>query len=319
MHRSWAGGVLTVVLLAPARLWGQEAAAPPPASPTTAPTGSEQVSESEMMRRRCVEKDLSSPLTADGAAERAKCWQMVQLAGGTDSAVQSRLALAQSDAITYRKTEDDRRNADSSTADLKIRLENARLQVASSNLDEAERLLRETAAIYPGDQRVQANLDNVVQLKRVKRIKYALTALAGTLVALAAAAMVGIKALTKRREEKAAARQAELDRRKAALQILDGVGRGRLVPIESAIFRIGAASSSKAEERNDLVLSDQGGTVSRYHCSVARKGGDYFLIDSSRNGTFLNDGMLAQGSHHRLEDGDEITIADVARLKFVLA
>jgi pSer/pThr/pTyr-binding forkhead associated (FHA) protein len=144
-------------------------------------------------------------------------------------------------------------------------------------------------------------------------------ALAAALMVLAAGAVVVVRALGKRRAKRAAARQAELDRRKAALQILEGVGRGRLVPIESAIFRIGAASSSKAEERNDLVLNDQDGTVSRYHCSVARKGGDYFLIDSSSNGTFLNDGMLAQGTHHRLEDGDEITISDVARLKFVLA
>lgn len=113
--------------------------------------------------------------------------------------------------------------------------------------------------------------------------------------------------------------QAERDReqRKAVLKVIDGIGRGGLYAIESAIFRIGAANASRAEEKNDLVISDADANVSRHHCSIVRKDGDYYLMDSSMNGTYLNNVLLKRGEPHRLEDGDEVRIANVSKMKFL--
>lgn len=130
---------------------------------------------------------------------------------------------------------------------------------------------------------------------------------------LAAGLGVVTMVLLKKQAEHAAA----LEKRKAVLKVIDGIGRGKLYPIESAIFRIGAANASRAEEKNDLVISDADANVSRHHCSILRKDGDYYLMDSSMNGTYLNSVLLKRGEHHRLEDGDEVRIANVSKMKFL--
>ena len=42
---------------------------------------------------------------------------------------------------------------------------------------------------------------------------------------------------------------------------------------------------------NDLVLPDEDGVVSRVHAEISYHDGDYYLIDKSTNGTFLNEGQ----------------------------
>ena len=101
------------------------------------------------------------------------------------------------------------------------------------------------------------------------------------------------------------------------VQVVDGVGRGKLARVQGEVFRIGASEGADDSERNDLVISDSLASVSRHHCSIIKKGRDYYLIDSSRNGTRLNTRVLARGDDRRLRDGDEISLADVSILKFV--
>lgn len=107
--------------------------------------------------------------------------------------------------------------------------------------------------------------------------------------------------------------------RNVVLQIVEGVGKGTVVTIgrDRPAFRIGAASGGeRGQDRNDLIISDSARLVSRFHCTVARSGAGYCLVDSSTNGTFLNGNPAARGQQVPLADGDEITIADVSRLKF---
>jgi pSer/pThr/pTyr-binding forkhead associated (FHA) protein len=40
-------------------------------------------------------------------------------------------------------------------------------------------------------------------------------------------------------------------------------------------------------------------------------------VDSSLNGTSLNEQKLDRGEDHNLEDGDEFVLADVTRIKFL--
>ncbi len=107
--------------------------------------------------------------------------------------------------------------------------------------------------------------------------------------------------------------------RNVVLQIVEGVGKGTVVTIgrDRPAFRIGAASGAeRGQERNDLIISDSARLVSRFHCTVARSGAGYCLVDSSTNGTFLNGMPATRGQQVPLADGDEITIAEVSRLKF---
>jgi type VI secretion system protein ImpI len=102
---------------------------------------------------------------------------------------------------------------------------------------------------------------------------------------------------------------------------VDGVGRGRecvLEPDRTAL-RIGAAMGATAEEQNDLVISDSGAAVSRYHCSIVREGDRLYLIDSSTNGTAVNGRWLTRGVRAELADGDVILITDVAQLQLSLS
>ena len=48
-----------------------------------------------------------------------------------------------------------------------------------------------------------------------------------------------------------------------------------------------------------------GETVSRRHCSITKWGTAYFLVDSSRNGTFVNGQRISQVQLH---DGDQIRV-----------
>ena len=102
------------------------------------------------------------------------------------------------------------------------------------------------------------------------------------------------------------------------LRIIDGVGRGKMYTMSGPIFRIGSAESERPEEKNDLVLSDETAYVSRYHCAILRKDGNYYLIDSSLNGTTVDDDALERGEPRLLEDGCEFTLSGVTRLKFLL-
>lgn len=136
------------------------------------------------------------------------------------------------------------------------------------------------------------------------------------------AAIVGLSVLAKRlgdrHRERVSQRKQAADQRKAMLKVIDGIGRGRFYTMENSVFRIGAASSDKTDEHNDLVLSDSAAAISRYHCSVMRRDGKFYLIDSSLNGTELNDELLDRGEDRVLADGDEFTLANVSRVKFLL-
>ncbi len=145
--------------------------------------------------------------------------------------------------------------------------------------------------------------------------------LGAVLVIVAVPLVLVGKWYAKKREERVAKEQTAAANRAAVLQIVDGLARGKLITLDKdkATFKIGAATGPGDTEKNDLVISDSATLVSRYHCTLIRRAGDYFLVDSSQNGTAVNGEMLKRGDHYPLEDGDEITVADVSRIKFLHA
>jgi type VI secretion system FHA domain protein len=65
---------------------------------------------------------------------------------------------------------------------------------------------------------------------------------------------------------------------------------------------------------NDWVLPDQSRFVSSRHAVIDYQGGAYYLVDTSRNGVFINgsDTPVGQGHPQRLFDGDQLRIGEFA-------
>lgn len=58
----------------------------------------------------------------------------------------------------------------------------------------------------------------------------------------------------------------------------------------------------------DWTLPDPGRTVSGKHCEIRYREADYWLLDVSRNGTFVNGAQFRLEAPYRLRDGDRLTI-----------
>ncbi|MCL5777312.1 type VI secretion system-associated FHA domain protein TagH [Limibaculum sp. FT325] len=75
------------------------------------------------------------------------------------------------------------------------------------------------------------------------------------------------------------------------------------------IEMLGGALTIGRGEENDLALPDPDRTISKRHCVIEDRGGDYVLIDISTNGTFLNYAPERIGEAPApLNDGDVITL-----------
>lgn len=63
---------------------------------------------------------------------------------------------------------------------------------------------------------------------------------------------------------------------------------------------------------NDWVLPDPEMVLSKKHCVVSYRDGDYYLTDTSTNGVFLNhaETRLGRGKSQKLNEGDEFVIGD---------
>jgi hypothetical protein len=273
-------------------------------------------SERAALLHFCQQVDQTAPATVQGATDRTDCWKRMQLEGMGGREVDAGYQAAVADYRTAMAADSMRRSKDSSTAAMDARLQAVQRSIQTRNLDDAESSVDDILAIQPQNQRALAFKDRIVALKRARQLKMTLFAVGAAVLVLGAGLAVVAKKLGKRHGEKKEKRKEAAKTQGALLKIVDGVGRGKTYQIEGAHFRIGAAGSDKPEERNDLILSDSASAISRFHCSIVRKDGRFYLTDSSLNGTRLNDKPLGRGDRYLLRDGDEFTLADVSRLKF---
>ena len=299
----------------------QQPGAPAP-DPAVAAAAAQKQAEKDTLFAYGRRLDSAQPQTLASTKERLDFWEGLKLSGMVEPEVFQRYQQALRDHDELKKQDSVRRSSDSSATALNARIERATRALQARNLDGAQSSVDEILAANPDNQRALLLRDQILDLQRAKRFKLVLFTGGAALLALAVgAAAFARKVMKKEKGEegaaaggKAAAKGAS---RKALIKIVDGVGRGKLFPMEADIFRIGAATSDRPEEKNDLVISDSAAAVSRFHCSIIRRGHDWFLIDSSLNGTDVNDAPLGRGEHHRLRDGDEFTLANVSRLKFL--
>lgn len=274
--------------------------------------------EKASLLRFCQQTDLGAPATVQGAKDRTDCWKRMQLEGMGDAVVDAKYQAAVADYDVAVKADSVRRASDSSTTAVNQKMLAVQRAIQTRNLDDAESSVNDVLAIQPQNQRALAFRDRILALKRARQLKITLMAVGVALLVIVAGLGVLAKKLGDRHKSKSAERKVVAAQRKAMLKIVDGIGRGKQYTIEADVFRIGAAASDKPEEKNDLILSDSAAAISRYHCSIIRREGTFYLIDSSLNGTRLDDDPLSRGEHVRLADGAEFTVADVARFKFLL-
>ena len=96
-----------------------------------------------------------------------------------------------------------------------------------------------------------------------------------------------------------------LKKHKPTLEMVEGPERGRIFKLEKDVTTIGAV-----ENESDLVIPDPYRKISRRHCQIARSGRHFFLVDCSRNGTFLNGRAVPKNEPVLLRINDEITLSD---------
>jgi hypothetical protein len=261
---------------------------------------------------------LTPAATVRDAEDRMERWKMVMLIDPADvearlgyEQAQKGLDAARAQEATARTTQEAR---DKELSEKRDRLRMAERALYARDLNGAESILNDVLRQHPDDPRANSLMDMLRDARRAREFRRRL--MYGSVGCLGLALVLGAWARRVYRTRKQEA-QAAGDQARALVKVVDGVGRGKLVPITRELLRIGAAEGTTDGDRNDLVVSDANAAVSRFHCAIVRKGRDYFLLDSSLNGTRLNDRRLGRGEHHVLRDGDEFVLAETCRIKFL--
>jgi hypothetical protein len=245
--------------------------------------------EKERILRAARAKEATAVVTVENARERLELWKQVRLIDPNELEAQ----------LGYQ------------------RAERADQALQSGDLEAAEEMADDLLSRAPGNVDALRIKKAVRVARAAKAFRFWLILGAGLLLVVAIVVAIfarrGLKRL-RQRDQMAGSEGGG----KAVLKIVDGIGRGRIVTVDKEIFRIGAAQGTKPDEINDLILSDSGSLVSRFHCSIIQHGEEYLLVDSSTNGTELNGEPLVRGEDRRLRDGDELVVASVSRLKFLV-
>lgn len=289
-----------------------------PGQPALSPLTPEQQAEKQGLLRRA--RAASPALTTAAVNDRLDLWKMVTIIDPTDREAQVEYDRAQHDLDAARAQEatqaqqrsDSARAQATAAGERQRNIDAAQRNLADRKFDAADQNVGLVLAQSPDDPVALSLRDAIRQARDTRAFTRRMLIAAAVMLVLA----VGIIVLLKRLGPRAGA--AGAGGPKAVVKVVDGVGRGKLMPLEKEIFRIGAADGERPDEKNDLVISDSASLVSRYHCTILRRGRDYFLLDSSLNGTRLNGRRLARGEHHLLDDGDEFILADASRVKFLL-
>ncbi len=297
-----------------ARWLKQEAAAA--AAAQESGSASEEA-EKERILRAARAKEASAQVTVENARERLELWKQVRLIDPSELEAQLGYQRAERDLETARQQAEQQAQSEAAASgEQEVQVRRADQALQEGDLGAAEEMADDVLSRAPG------NVD-ALRIKRAARVARAAKAfrfrlILGAVLLLVVAVVVAILARRglKRLRQRDASAAAEGPGR-AVLKIVDGIGRGRIVTIEKDIFRIGAAQGTKPDEMNDLILSDSRALVSRFHCSIIRRGEEYLLVDASTNGTELNGEPLVRGEDCRLRDGDEFVVASVSRLKFL--
>lgn len=100
------------------------------------------------------------------------------------------------------------------------------------------------------------------------------------------------------------------------LQIVQGLDQGRFYPLDRDVVRIGGIAQLGGQ-RNDIVVRDVEHMISRFHCEVHKRGGNFYLVDAnSSNGTNVNGEVVPPNQPIVLRKGAKIDLGGSAMLLF---
>jgi hypothetical protein len=305
----------------PATLQSAPSAAAEPQAPMPAqPHGLTPLQQQDRARllHLAREASLIPAATVRDAEDRMERWKMVMLVDPAYLEARLGFEQAQKELDAARAREEaartSRETLDRELTEKRDRLRMAERALYDRDLQGAEGILNDVLRQHPDDPRAASLMEMLRDARRAQQVRRRLIYGAAGLLALALLLSAWARRVYQKRKQEAPTAP---ERPRALIRIVDGVGRGKLVPITSDILRIGAADDAENGDANDIVVSDEGATVSRFHCAIVRKGRDYLLLDSSLNGTRLNGRRLARGEHHVLRHGDEFVLARSSRLKFL--
>ncbi len=277
-----------------------------------------QAQDRATLMRYCDRIDSVSASTLQGIRDRSDCWKRIQLEGLGSALVEERYQSAVRAYDSMVQVDSFKRAVVAREARVDQELLAVQQFIIARDLDAAMSAVNSVLSVQSQNPRAQAFRERIFALRQAQQLRVAVYVASGLvlLTALILVLSAWFVALRQSRANRAEREKAAL--RRAMVKITDGIGRGKMYTIDGALFRIGSALSDRPEEKNDLVLSDETAYVSRYHCAILRKDGNYYLIDSSLNGTYLNEDMVDRGEPYLIEDGDELSVAGMARLKFLL-
>ncbi len=94
------------------------------------------------------------------------------------------------------------------------------------------------------------------------------------------------------------------------LRVLSGQGQGLPKNASKSFFETGATIGRRGD--NDWVLPDPSRLISGQHAIIDFQDGNYYLTDTSTNGTFINspDSPIGKGARVALHDGDRLYVGD---------
>jgi hypothetical protein len=338
LHRALLGAAFALAMLAPASadaqgilFWKKKKPPPPPppaavvpaaaqAPPVTPPNAltPTQQADKDRMVKQAREKSLTRDTTAQGAEERAELWKMVLIIDGSDTEARMGFDQAQKDIdAAHARDSAVQKSREDAVAAKRDKLRQAETALDAGDLKTADTQVDDVLSTAPDDPRALSLKATIADKRKSAATRKKMLILGAIILAVAVAGGLLLMQLIRAKREHDKEARAAAAARKAILKVVDGVGRGKLIALDKDVFRIGAAMGTKPEEQNDLVLSDSDSAISRYHCSIIKKDGGFWLVDSSLNGTSLNEQKLDRGEDHNLEDGDEFVLADVTRIKFL--
>jgi FHA domain len=95
------------------------------------------------------------------------------------------------------------------------------------------------------------------------------------------------------------------------LKCIDGPCKGEIFGLDRPEILIGAV-----EGEADIVINDRKRLISRRHCLIWQERRDFYIIDESANGTFINGQPVSKESGQVLRNKNEISLAGAAVLVF---
>lgn len=104
-------------------------------------------------------------------------------------------------------------------------------------------------------------------------------------------------------------------KKNAYLEVTEGLDKGKKFNLDQEVAHIGAVAADGGN-KNEIVVRDLERQISRFHCEIHKRNGQFFLIDcNSANGTKVDGNRAAAGKPVRLKSGARIELGGTCSMR----